>query len=621
MRKVLFCILTLLWFGSAVNAQGKLTIDPNTIKQQLAQETSTDIDIRLAQKVTYEVKRGTVTAILADLTKLTGVEFKAGYNNQDWQVRDRRMNIFAKDLPLADLMSSMARVMKFKWSRGGKDNAWTYRLYMDRRTLLDAEAQHAREEERENALIAEKRQAALDSFANADNLSQAELAKLKEDNPFLYVLASSGMAGSMGDMFKEAPVLTEAITTGEPIILSASDMSASGQASLTSFIKNTFNLIKDITGKDVPLSTDIGSLVGESYVEINRQTGDPDSDMARSLMLADINIKMGKDSNINFPLFDPESAVGRTLGEVLLKAKEGTIPLDKINEEANKDLEQALVSDIQKNDFGEAQVDHPDDPTLQVKVKMTVESKMLADIEAAFAKTTQFGVISDSFGKTEAPFNLPKDDTEIKALLDKITTTCRYNWDKRKNVIEFRDRDWFNNRAAQIPDAILEKWRETLKITGTLEIDDLAEIARLSQQQFNLNISKDDVLSRANLEKVIYYNRDLLRVYAGLTNTQRFALFSVSGLNTNELSADQWVELRKVILRRDNNFLSNPDATITLACSSEPVDKQVKYKFTATSSNRQSPLNWEILSPKYEEPTKKEEKDGKPVKVEEPAKK
>lgn len=139
-RKTIFFTFALLMIvcGSAL-ASGKITVDPNAgINRTQAEEWSADA--RLSQKVTYEARHKAVKTILADLTEMTGITFNAGYNKNDWQVRDRKMNIFAKDITIADLMSSIARVMKFKWSVNKDEAPWTYRLYMDRTTLVAANA-------------------------------------------------------------------------------------------------------------------------------------------------------------------------------------------------------------------------------------------------------------------------------------------------------------------------------------------------------------------------------------------------------------------------------------------------------------------------------------------------
>ena len=122
--------------SSSVWAVGKVTVDPNTSITANA-KAAAETDARLDRKITYEARRKTVSAILADLSALSGVTFHAGYNGMDWQVRDRKMNIFVHDVSLRELMDSIAHVMKFKWSKSDKADvcdcfcayAWSGAIY------------------------------------------------------------------------------------------------------------------------------------------------------------------------------------------------------------------------------------------------------------------------------------------------------------------------------------------------------------------------------------------------------------------------------------------------------------------------------------------------------------
>ena len=75
---------------------------------------------------------------------------------------------------------------------------------------------------------------------------------------------------------------------------------------------------------------------------------------------------------------------------------------------------------------------------------------------------------------------------ELKDALDKIThnslAPAQYNWECHAEVLELRDREWFKKYSAMIPEAQLAAWRKTLKETGTLDIDDLADVAELTQR-------------------------------------------------------------------------------------------------------------------------------------------
>src|SRR3989339_864533 len=154
---LLFMFMLMLLICQSAGAVGKITVDPNSGSERSATQDS-DNDVRLAQKVTYEARHKAVKAILADLSDMTGITLKAGYNKQDWQVRDRKMNIFAKDIPLAQLMNSIARVMKFKWGINVDADPWTYHIYMDRKTVLGADAELYRAQEAFDKEITRRRE-------------------------------------------------------------------------------------------------------------------------------------------------------------------------------------------------------------------------------------------------------------------------------------------------------------------------------------------------------------------------------------------------------------------------------------------------------------------------------
>ena len=227
---------------------GKITVDPNAAGTRTA-ATEPEIDTRLDQKITYEAKRKTVLKIVSDLSTISGVKFRAGYNADDWQVRDRKMNIFAKEVPLRDLMDSIARVMKFKWERTGEGEKTTYRLYMDRKTLLDAEAMKDRSDEQIADERAMQREKALNELINANGHSDNDLNQMKSDKPWSYMPASSGVAGALGKLISNYSALAEAIATGQEVSVDASGLSADGQQA-----------VGDYYGKASDLSVRIGQM-------------------------------------------------------------------------------------------------------------------------------------------------------------------------------------------------------------------------------------------------------------------------------------------------------------------------------------------------------------------------
>jgi len=169
------------------------------------------------------------------------------------------------------------------------------------------------------------------------------------------------------------------------------------------------------------------------------------------------------------------------------------------------------------------------------------------------AMASKLCVVSDYFPSWESggipSQGPPSGEMELRAALDRIVDVYVYNWDKRDGVIELHDRNWFRKRAAQIPDAWIEKWqwRNELKRTGDLGIDGLAQIALLTYDQYNQNIREVEDWHSASLAAVVAGGRAPLAFYACLHPDQRSALFSESGLDVATLSADQSEALRKLL--------------------------------------------------------------------------
>jgi hypothetical protein len=605
--RTLSLVLILMAICLPALAVGKVTADPNASAAVVAKpDEDMATDARLSQKVTLSESRKCASVILEDLTKLTGVTFKTGVNNNDWQVRDRKMNLFVKDVPLAQVMNSISHVMKFKWERKGDAGKWQYRLYMDRRTLLDADAQRLREDERLRDKASAKRKAGLDDYMNADNLSPVDRAKLKETDPLMYLFATTGIAGSIGQMFREVPALNEAMATGGEISIAGKDMSQQGKAGLSRLLSSIINLVRKMKPNEqsIPDSIDPNLVTVELNRDLDRQSGG----LPQGLLLAMFNVKLGENDKANLPLMNPDSAIGHALGNALIKCADGQVKAEDLDKTIQSDIQAAALKDIEalRQDWGEPEVQHPDDPALKTKMKLAPEGDRFADIQKALADASSFAVISDSFGKMQdgGMLGFVKDENELGTMLDKLCGLALYNWEKRTSVIEFRDREWFRKRSAQIPEATLEVWRQAFIKTGTLDLGDLGQMARLDVAQYNQNVGEDEVLGSVDLSRLIWLQRDMLRVYASLTENQRSAALSDARLDLQSLPPDQFAVAQQMLRARNVKFLDKPDAQVTLKMTRKPEAKQFHYTFTIATTDDLPAIKSEFTTPKYQEPKK-----------------
>jgi hypothetical protein len=181
----------------------------------------------------------------------------------------------------------------------------------------------------------------------------------------------------------------------------------------------------------------------------------------------------------------------------------------------------------------------------------------------------------------------------------------RYNWEKHGKALEFRDKEWYRKRAAQIPEAWIDGWRATLKKTGTLDIGDLAQMAALTTEQMMVNLTDDEDLSSSGVPMTVLGNRDLLKFYGSLTESQRAALLSKTGLNARSLTQQQSTLAETLIGERGLSLTQYADAPPVFTGTKTREEKHFTYSFALTSAAGDKLADTKFSTPEYKEPPKK----------------
>lgn len=579
-----FFILIAVCFPGPVGAVGKSTTDPNA-RGKATQEIPAQGD--LARKITYEARHKTVVSILADLSAITGVTLKAGYNNEDWQVRDRRMNIFVKDIPLSSLMNSIARVMKFQWSKSESEGVVSYRLYMDRKTFLGAESKRLMEEERVRKGQLEGRRRFLSAMEAAGGVPLDELVEQSSS-----VDQKAGdYTGLLPRIFADIPSAKQAYLSGEEFSLNVGSLSAETRQELT----RKFGTVDGSTVVDGSIV--IGGLRLPSYT--NMSVWRAGSSVPAILPFIDTGIgsmrfvlSNGKGSSCfgGRSFGDPESSIAA------LQAKF----LSAVMQDDKSEIE-TLSGEITRAgraiDLGESPAQHPNDPALSAKVLMNVDGHEFANALAALAESSSFAVVSDSLDREFWDLAFHDDQIEIKAALNRFETVCRYNWERHGSTLELHDRDWYRKRAAQVPEAWLEVWRKAFKEKGMMDIDGLSQMALLTPEQTKANITDDDVLKQAGVGT--WGGREILAMYAALDRQQRASIFTAQGLSLDSMTGEQSPAVQTLLKLCSALGGTSPEG-LRLVGTREKQGKQIQYAFSVIApSGVPTASQWTIVCPVY----------------------
>lgn len=628
-------IILLLTLPLTLGAVGKVTVDPNVPgANQESQETEIK-DVRLAQKITYTASARTVSAILADLTTATGITFRAGINRLDWQVQDRKMTISVTDVPVSHLMNSIARVMKFKWQRSGEEGKWIYRLSSDTKALLAAENKRDREKEQVEAEKAKRRAEGIEQYSSLMDLSKESLQELRQTNPYLSWVAESELGKSLGKFFKESPDAIAAIAGGQRMDLKASDMSVGAQNSLISAVREMSIIEQRIRGvsamreispaEQERMESDIFKRL--DHIDPSKLTlsfsESPWNMLGVSIsdqLIGNLSVKYGADETSNWsrgetniPLFDPQSPMANCIGKIMLDSEEQKQPMSKIVGSHFSELINAIKVEREAvAEQGEPIIEHDDDeePALQEKITFEVKSRKLYDIQLEFAKASKLNVVSDYFGAMNPTLPVTTGKVELRDLLKSIQNVYFYNWDKQGDIIEFRDRNWLEKRACQLPEASVEVWRKELSKTDTIGLDGLSQIAQLTQEQYIQNVMSDDELSPPTVNVRQFGNQDILKVYASLDASQRRAMTSSEGLDLATLTEEQYAPVEKLLKSRLRPQYTESANVVTIACKKEIVDQteyseNIVYTFRVDADGKPVGPEWVMYVPVKKKPADK----------------
>jgi hypothetical protein len=268
-------------------------------------------------------------------------------------------------------------------------------------------------------------------------------------------------------------------------------------------------------------------------------------------------------------------------------------------------------------------IEHEDDPVLQLKVKLEMKEKApsehmwrkFATQQQAIADASRFNIVSDSFSFLTGNTDLSSGEVKLQDLLDRFSEGYSCNWGRNGTTLEFRNRDWFRKRSAQLPDEWIERWRQMLLKNGTLTLDQFAQLATLSFEQWEESIFTDPVLDCCgevgNGGWNVIHNQALLGLYLRLGHDQCDMLFSADGLRLAALAPDQQQAAADMLGYRykaffdmlDNYLNGGGEGMVIKASSVNEKDGRTAYEFVATDQNG-GRAEWRVGMPIYEAPKK-----------------
>jgi hypothetical protein len=511
------------------------------------------IDPRLSHEVICAFKGTALSDVCDRLRAETGIQLTAGPS-----VADEKVTVFCEKLPLREVMRQLSRPFGYTWLRSKREGGeYRYELVQDLRSQLLEE--ELRNRDRNEALLA------LDQKMNRyrpylDLSPDQALAKAKTAPPgekeLLEHLATDGW-GLIQMWFRLSPNEMAALRAGQRLIFSQ-EPKADEQP-----------LPADLARGILQSERDNRIFERDGAFRLGDATHNPDGMLATAVpeARAKLMLRMPQSELGEFTLTGGPgvfiSAGSQTPGGFSIIGSAGSLAigrspavLDPNNSAANAPLarDPALQGKVTLSDFGfwildfglpakskaaDVRAPVPDQSKIQnPKSKMTS-----ADVLEALHRATGRPIVSDFYTRlyplpTVTVRNLPLLDA-----LNRLSDAMRLRWGKDGAWLQFRGTGFFNDRLKEVPNRLLSRWSASRRQHGSATLDDLIEMAQLSDAQLDAvdmmegakecwGLAEWDLVHRSSF-------RPQLRYLAGFTPEQRRLATSPSGLSFTRLSLAQ----------------------------------------------------------------------------------
>jgi hypothetical protein len=507
-------------------------------------------DSRLDQKLSLTAWSEPLEDLLARLSQETGVLLRF----EGRVVGDQRVNVVLNDQPLRRVLTLLADVLDLYWRRERKDGAYRYVPFQDLRS---------RKRERELLAHAHERfRQGMRRLVDSLKLTPQEIEKLQErDLWWARRLTDPDRRKAIELLGRFAPRYWERLMQSGHIKLPYASLSSRDQE----LVREYLEVVNSETGQRNRIAKqDLeAGTPGEHHV------GDVTQPGGQVVIKIWDGVPPGPDSTFDVVL---EPANGRSGGNGL--------GLGYTPEELTFLHEEFSPPRFEKG---------PRVAPGELGPRVTITWKEMREVRweevlKGVVRGADLQLISDSYLYywTETNSDLPDrsslQDRPLADVLDRIAAPFSYVWRQDGNVYLFRHRYWFREKRHNVPERDIRRWYGHLKAHGRLLLEDLADLALLTDRQLFMlsRVGITDNWPRSAARR----HRELLRFYAALNPLQRTRL-ETTGLRLSQLTAPQvallhaWKPAAGVDAKTRLGLRREPEAVVfTLAADATALQEE-----------------------------------------------
>jgi hypothetical protein len=506
------------------------------------------VDARLTRVVGLQQKATALDELCDRLHTETGIRLAAGQS-----VADEKVTLFCREMPLREVMRQLSRPFGYTWIRSGKEGDYRYELMQDLRSQLLEE--ELRNRDQRAALLALEQE--IEQFRPYLGLSpdearaRAERARDAEKRR-LELFAGTGW-GPIQIYFRLSPQDLAALRAGQSLIFSQEPQP--GQRTLPPDLargvlqSNPWRLTRHPDGfsgtldandpKALPVSQ-IPEARAKLWVEM------PQSE------LGEFSLTGGSGA------FTPPRPTDRHgwgvfegRGPYAVGRSPALAPVEPRGAGGGEPQEPALRSRIILRPHSSSPVPPGSLPAggeegggAPSEPKVTT-----ADVLEALHRATGMPIAADFYTRLYKPDAVSLRAQPLFAALSQLAETMRLRWSLDGGWLQFRSATYYHDRRKEVPNRLLVRWAETRRQHAMLPLDDLVEIARLTDAQLDAEEMRQGAMEYWGIPEWTLLRRpgfrSHVRFLGEFTPAQRQTMMGAAGL-----------EFGKMTLAQQQGFLS-----------------------------------------------------------------
>src|SRR5205823_4137931 len=94
-------------------------------------------------------------------------------------------------------------------------------------------------------------------------------------------------------------------------------------------------------------------------------------------------------------------------------------------------------------------------------------------------------MVADYYTHLYKPEEISVQDRRLIDALNSLAGSMRMRWNRDSDWLEFRSASYYDDRLKEVPNRLLDRWSTARRQRGALTLDELIEIAELSDAQLD----------------------------------------------------------------------------------------------------------------------------------------